>query len=186
MTLEDFQWLAMNASPYVWRAVSFTTPADPYESETIWVAIQAADEADQPYPRADLLSDIQRNLQSKALLTIQHRIRVIGPDYVSIHVALRLIFAPEANGARVRRRVERQLRVFLNPLTGGMTGEGWNFGQTLHTWQVHHDVAHLDGVTHVVAVHFVDAAGALCSRVQLCNAELPWPGDIDIHRVELM
>ena len=56
--------------------------------------------------------------------------------------------SPEA-ASRVDRHVRERLAAFLHPLTGGLDGDGWDFGRAPHRSDLFALIAAVAGVDHV-------------------------------------
>jgi predicted phage baseplate assembly protein len=74
-------------------------------------------------------------LDERRLLGIQ--VRLQEPEYVGVAVQTEVGLEPEYNNPQSRQEILRRLQVslyqFLNPLTGGVKGEGWSFGCPVYT-----------------------------------------------------
>ncbi len=74
-------------------------------------------------------------LDERRLLGIQ--VRLQEPEYVGVAVQTEVGLNPEYNNPQSRQEILRRLQVslyqFLNPLTGGVKGEGWPFGCPVYT-----------------------------------------------------
>jgi hypothetical protein len=63
-------------------------------------------------------------------------LRIQPPAYVPVSVLATLTPDDAAAVAVVEARVRAALNRFLHPLTGGPSGEGWDFGQPLYLSQI--------------------------------------------------
>jgi predicted phage baseplate assembly protein len=74
-------------------------------------------------------------LDERRLLGIQ--VRLQEPDYVGVAVQTEVGLEPEYDNPQARQEILHRLQVslyqFLNPLTGGVKGEGWPFGCPVYT-----------------------------------------------------
>ncbi|MFE7132060.1 putative baseplate assembly protein [Streptomyces sp. NPDC057638] len=87
-----------------------------------------ADGTAAPRPDPGTLCAVARRLEEARLLTAEVFVR--GPDYREVALRVDLAGSP-ADRARVTTTVTTALRRYLDPLTGGDTGEGWPFGEPL-------------------------------------------------------
>lgn len=95
----------------------------------------------------DLKESVQRYLDDYRLLAV--RLKIEQPDYQWISVNLSVTPTFDADPERVRREVEQALYRFLNPLVGGLDGQGWPFGRTLYPSDVYTCLRRVSGIEHI-------------------------------------
>lgn len=82
-----------------------------------------------------LQEQILAYLDERRLLGIQ--VRLQEPDYVGVAVQTEVGLEPEYSNPQARQAILQRLQVslyrFLNPLTGGVKGKGWEFGCPVYT-----------------------------------------------------
>lgn len=162
VTVEDYEFLAMEASSGVARArclqpgavgapaglppgvvrvllVPQLTPADGYI------------EPDQLHVPERVIKEVQRDLDMRRLLTT--KVEIGEPEYRWVAANVRAKLSREADPKVVQAALEAQLYKFLNPLAGGANGEGWPFGATLHISQVYATLQGLPGIDYIERVH---------------------------------
>ncbi|MGI0487844.1 putative baseplate assembly protein [Pantanalinema rosaneae CENA516] len=73
-------------------------------------------------------------LADRKLLGVE--VKLEQPEYVGVSVRAEVGLSPEYNNPQSRDEILRTLRVllyrFLNPLTGGLDGNGWQFGRPVY------------------------------------------------------
>ncbi|AFZ01388.1 putative baseplate assembly protein [Calothrix sp. PCC 6303] len=74
-------------------------------------------------------------LDERRLLGIE--VRLSEPKYVGVSVQAEVGLEPEYNNSQAQQTIIQSLQIalyrFLNPLTGGIDGKGWQFGASLYT-----------------------------------------------------
>ncbi len=82
-----------------------------------------------------LQQHILNYLDERRLLGIE--VRLSEPEYVGVSVQAEVGLEPEYNSPQAQQAIIQSLQValyrFLNPLTGGMDGKGWQFRTSLYT-----------------------------------------------------
>ena len=162
VTVEDYEFLAMEASSGVARArclqpgavgapaglppgvvrvllVPQLTPCDGYI------------EPDRLHVPERVIKEVQRDLDKRRLLT--SRVEIDEPEYRWVTANVRAKLSREADPKVVQSALEAQLYKFLNPLAGGADGQGWPFGATLHISQVYATLQGLPGIDYIERVN---------------------------------
>ncbi len=94
-------------------------------------------------------------LDERRLLTTRLDIRPPAYNWVAVRVQLRA--APGADQAAVQRAVLARLYKFLNPLTGGPDGKGWEFGRDLFISDVYQCLQGLPNIQFIRGVEMFSA-----------------------------
>jgi hypothetical protein len=83
---------------------------------------------------------------------------VDGPAYVGVSVDATLVVQRNANPERVRSEVAARIREYLDPLLGGVAGDGWPFGRDLYLSEMQSVVQSIAGVEYAqdVTLYQVD------------------------------
>jgi hypothetical protein len=157
VTAEDFADLAYEASPAVARVKVLTARFNPSElieqpnlpfqnqqQPPVVVLLVPSSPELPPVPSVGLLRDVETYLQQRCAPAV--RLRVAGPDWLTVSTTLKLIRTPTESTEALRGRVERALREFLHPLTGGFDGTGWDFGQLPRASDLYRLLSALPGV----------------------------------------
>lgn len=177
VTIEDFEWLAMEASPEVAKTRCVK------DGEKIQVIIAPAGEDDRPSPEVALTDYVESYLQDRAFATVKDSIEVVGPAYKEIKIATTLVPVSISESAVVADRVERRLKEFLNPITGGEEGEGWNFGEDIYLSEVAAVIEDVEGVDYIKELKIDGKAIGEISFVKIKDNELPCAGKIFVSLI---
>jgi predicted phage baseplate assembly protein len=159
VTAEDVERLTLDAAPSVARARCLP-PDNPAEPARLLV-VPRIDVPPENLTLDDLaLSDeleeqIKAYLEPRRLLTM--RLRIEAPRYQGVKVVAEVRASPGVRTETVRERAERALYEYLNPLTGGPSGQGWPFDTDLRLGDVYGVLHGSFGVQGVEAVHFFSA-----------------------------
>ena len=161
VTLEDYEDLAMLASPAVARAkcipllnlLSQPTASPngpdntPRASGTVSVIVVPRSIDVQPRPSLELLNRVQDYLETHSLPTVT--VAVVGPLYVQVRVSVEIALASLDGTTAVEQAVEQQLTSFLHPLTGGFNGSGWAFGREPYESDFYRLIESIPGVDYI-------------------------------------
>jgi predicted phage baseplate assembly protein len=159
VTAEDVERLTLDAAPSVARARCLP-PDNPAEPARLLV-VPRVDVAPENLTLDDLAlteeleETIKAYLEPRRLLTM--RLRIDAPRYQGVKVVAEVRAAPGVRTETVRERAERALYEYLNPLTGGPSGQGWPFDTDLRLGDVYGVLHGSFGVQGVEAVHFFSA-----------------------------
>ena len=159
VTAEDVERLTLDAAPSVARARCLP-PGNPSEPARLLVVprVDVAPEnlvLDDLAISEELEEQIKAYLEPRRLLTM--RLRIDAPRYQGVKVVAEVRAAPGVRTETVRERAERALYEYLNPLTGGPSGQGWPFDTDLKLGDVYGVLHGSFGVQGVEAVHFFSA-----------------------------
>jgi len=86
-------------------------------------------------------------LNERRLLTVQLDIRAPVYYWVAARVSIRTVRG--VNHAEVEENVLERLYAFLNPLIGGIKGDGWKFGRDLVVSDLHQCLQNIPGVQFI-------------------------------------
>lgn len=143
VTPEDFETLALQANRAVARAycprqqseggavrLLLVPRAETFPLETVG-GLAPERLALSPQLRTEVLS----YLNDRRLLGIE--VKLAEPDYVGVSVQAEVGIDPQQYGTLEARQelvrlLEAKLYAFLNPLTGGLLGQGWEFGASVY------------------------------------------------------
>ncbi|WP_159790002.1 putative baseplate assembly protein [Sodalinema gerasimenkoae] len=100
---------------------------------------------------SNLQERLEKGLEKCKLLGTYLEIR--SPRYVGVKVVVRLFIEPQHENNREQRqlqqRVKAELYRFLNPITGGIRGRGWGFGQGVRRFQIADCCQKIPGVSSI-------------------------------------
>jgi hypothetical protein len=156
VTAEDYEWLAKEAAPDIARVKCLPNFDGRGGVEFGWVTVVIVPESGQqkPVPSPLLLRRVREYLQQRCSSTVSSakRLQVIGPEFIKASVAAD-IYPVSINLAPQAQKVAMQsLREFLHPLTGGSTGDGWEFGRMVcfsDLYALMEGIAEIDHVENV-------------------------------------
>lgn len=156
VTLEDYEWLAREASFQVARArcLSAKTKDD---AGTVRLIIVPQSDEPQPRPSQGLIRQVQDHLNTKERRIGTANLSVIGPNYVAVSVQATVFPEKLEETDLVRRRVRENLTAFFHPLTGGPDRTGWEFGRDVYVSEVCKVIEDTEGVHHAEGVSLSSA-----------------------------
>lgn len=168
----DYEWLARESSPEVAvaRCLQATGPHGDGEPGWVTVVIVPYGIAREPAPSQQLLRRVQAALRSAAPAAIAAQVRVIGATFRPISIQAEIVPQDPSQAAELEENVAGALDAYLNPVTGGESGAGWDFGQTVHLSGVVQVILSVEGVASAPHV-------ALVSGTQVFGDFVPVPAD---------
>lgn len=135
VTASDYEYLAMEAGRGEVGRVHCLQPPNTNRGEIELLVVPAIPRL-QGFiaPESLRLSEELRNLlitylDERRLLST--KLDVVEPSYQWVETEIRFRAVTGHNPERVREAMEERLYIFLNPITGGMDGNGWPFGRDL-------------------------------------------------------
>ena len=154
VTVEDFEYLARQASPDVARArctAGERVGGEPGSVRLLLVPVVGQLEG-PIYPAQlallpRLREEVQHYLDERRLLTTVLNIAEPRYQWVSVETQIRARSRADVN--RVRREAERQLYRFINPINGGPEGNGWPLGGELFVSELYSILQGIPGVQYV-------------------------------------
>ncbi|HVL38805.1 MAG TPA: putative baseplate assembly protein [Fimbriimonadaceae bacterium] len=160
VTAEDYEFLARKASSGVGRArcvqpLSYPGSIDDLKPGTVKVLLVPTMNDSVLVPRpADLkvpertVREVREYLDERRLLTTV--LEVGEPEYLFVSIDIKLVADPRADADLVARRVEEQLNLYLHPLKGGPSGDGWPFKRALTLADIYAQVGAVRGVAFLL------------------------------------
>lgn len=125
---------------------------------TVSVIVLPDAPADRPEPSGELLVAVDRQLRRHKI--VGTRIRVHGPHYTPVSIAVEIAVRDGTDPMRAVAGVDRAIRTFLHPLRGGPAGLGWPFGRDVYR-------------TEILALATEAPGVDLATSVQLSGGEAP-------------
>jgi predicted phage baseplate assembly protein len=162
VTLEDYEDLAMLASPGVARAKCI--PLKPLSTNSqntqntpgaVSVIVVPESLDMKPVPSLELLDRVQDYLSARALPTAN--LAVVGPLYVKVELDVEACLSSLDDAEAVKKAICEALQQFLHPLTGGFEGRGWPFGREPHKSDFYALLEAIPGVDHVRSLKIREA-----------------------------
>ncbi|MFN8075931.1 MAG: putative baseplate assembly protein [Kineosporiaceae bacterium] len=155
VTKDDFERLALGATRQVARALAVPDPARPGVVQLLLVpAVRVEPRAltlDHLELPEELSSAVADHLEGHRLLTTT--VAIGRPTYLGVSVAALVRAQPGLRRETVKEAAEAALYRHVNPVTGGLDGQGWPFGRPLNIGEVYSvlnavpEVAGIDQVT---------------------------------------
>jgi hypothetical protein len=141
VTFEDFEDLAYEASSSVARALALPPSFDPIALVDDPVAITDAGQVQlilvansinkPPMPSLGLIQEVETYVKARCAPAVS--LTISTPIWVEVSVtSMEIVPASYDSIETLRGKVLDALERFLNPLTGGARGTGWQFGQVPH------------------------------------------------------
>ena len=149
----DYEALAQQASAGVAVARAFPTLDSSGIARpgfiTLMIIPQSTDP--RPMPSAGLRQDVLNYLLActPADIAAAQAVNVIGPTYLPVDVSATLAPVDPDEAGTVEQAALDALAAFLNPLTGGPGGQGWDVGRGLYTSDVATALGDVEGVDYV-------------------------------------
>jgi predicted phage baseplate assembly protein len=133
VTIEDYEWLAKEASFSIARSKCLSKVGKSGEITVIIVPRPDADDFDlkrKLEPTLELVRRVKEFLNARKL--VGTKLKIEPPIYRNASINLKLVFKKDiAEIQTVKERIDLSLRRYLHPITGGPSGEGWPFGMPL-------------------------------------------------------
>jgi hypothetical protein len=163
VTTEDFEWLAKQASRDVIRATCMRN-----DGGGVMVIILPKSSGDKPAPSLELKKLVKKYLSERCSNVIS--LQVKGPEYVEVSVLVDLY--PVSMDAAPLAEIEalEQLGKFLHPLTGGVAGEGWEFGRLVCLSDIYALLEGIAEIDHVENLRVVPS-GTMVPDALICSGE---------------
>lgn len=150
---QDYEAKAQEASAgvAVARAIPTLDPSGITLPGWITVMIIPQSQDPRPTPSAGLRQNILDYLLARAPADVAaaRRINVIGPTYLPVDVKATLAPSDPAQAGTVEQDALQALANFLNPLTGGPGGMGWDVGRGVYASDIASVLGNVAGVDYV-------------------------------------
>ena len=168
VTADDFEFLARQALPETISRVRCLQPRPSDANASVlpgqvYVLVMPHVTFAKGYLSPNALnmkqSDIKKvvdYLDERRLLTTRLHVRV--PAYRWLSVKVQLGGAPGVSESQVETEVMEQLYEFLNPLTGGLNGDGWEFGRDLFVADVYQALKGMQNIQFIRSVELYVAS----------------------------
>ncbi len=195
VTAEDFEYLALQASPKIARAKCLS-PSDGSTTEgvrpgTVRVLLVPAVPEYEGRIQTEQL-EITRRVKEEVNNYLEER-RLIGthleiasPQYiqVAVEVHVRVMRAYQQQAAA---EVEKKLYRYINPICGGAEGKGWPFGRSLTASEIHAALQGIPNVDYVEEVKIYPIDPKTNERREAANKiTLPADGIICSHKHDIV
>ncbi|MEA3281834.1 MAG: putative baseplate assembly protein [Euryarchaeota archaeon] len=154
VTIEDFEWLARQASRDVARTKCMEC-ATGIETGCVVVIILPKSSDDKPVPSFELKNVVMKYLSERCSNVIS--LKVKGPVYIEVSVTVDVYPTSMDMAPLAEMEALGRLESFLHPVTGGTDGKGWEFGRLICLSDIYallEGIAEIDHVENVVASMF--------------------------------
>ena len=154
VTREDFEDLAMLASREVARAkcvpqcdLSLDPDAKRRRPGVISLIVVPHSSDSRPVPDPDLFDRVRAFVDDWRLPTAE--IVLVGPEYVRVDVSAEIVVNQPGDASDVELAAKRALERYLHPVSGGLDGNGWEFGRLPLKFDLCGLIEQIPGVSHV-------------------------------------
>ena len=184
---QDYEALAQQASAGV--AVARAIPTLSAAGVTLpgWVTVMIIPQSQdpRPAPSAGLRQSVLNYLLEYAPVDVAAggRINVIGPTYLPVDVSATLAPADPAEAGTVEQDAIAALEQFLNPLTGGSGGMGWDVGRGVYASDVATVLGNVDGVDYVEELALYVNGVLQGDRVQVPAGQIVVAGQFKLNLI---
>lgn len=171
VTVDDYEYLAMRATPEVSRARC--VPPTPEESNAgkngvRILLVPASSHVDSAIPPGDLRlndrarAEIMAYLDERRLIT--YTVQLDTPMYRFVSVEVEAKARKRINKEELQAAIEKRLYALINPVNGGPHAEGWPWERSLFPSEITALVQSVEGVEYVDSVQFYVADIATNTR----------------------
>ncbi|MDL1973328.1 MAG: putative baseplate assembly protein [Deltaproteobacteria bacterium] len=159
VTVEDFEWLAKQASRKVVKVRCLPNSNNKKVTEIGWVTVIIVPDSleEKPFPSLELRRKVRKHLEdhcANTLSSMKH-VYIAGPFYKEIGVSVDVYVTSIDVASEVEREVRKKLKAFFHPLTGGAEGKGWDFGRDVSASDIYALLEGIKGIDHVENVKFI-------------------------------
>ena len=159
VTVEDFEWLAKQASRKVVKVRCRPNTNNKKVTEIGWVTVIIVPDSleEKPFPSLELRRKVGQYLEAHCANTITSakHVYIDSPFYKEIGVSVDVYVTSIDVASEVEREVRKKLKAFFHPLTGGAEGKGWDFGRDVSASDIYALLEGIKGVDHVENVKFI-------------------------------
>lgn len=151
VALEDYEWLALQASSEVARAraLPLEGPAGRGSRGFVSLVVVPHSLEAMPLPSAPLMDHVRKTLVRRMPAGVSGGLVLLPPSYVPVVVQAEVLVLRAEEAGRIEALLRGRLAAFLHPLTGGHDGRGWPFGEGVYGCDV---AALIEGTPGVDAV----------------------------------
>jgi predicted phage baseplate assembly protein len=182
VTAQDFEYLVRDAAPEIARVRAMPASTAP-EAGTVRVLVVPAAPIENGkirfedlVPSEDLLQRVTDALDRARL--IGTRVLVEPPLYQGLTVVAQLVAKPRADARRIQIDAQAALDEYVNPLTGGKDGTGWEWGRPVLAGEIFGVLQSVKGVDYVEDVRLFGANPITGERGQATNRLDIEPGSL--------
>lgn len=100
-----------------------------------------------PVPSDELRELVRKNLIPRCLLTT--RLHVAAPNYLKVAVNIVACVFADQNEDTIKTKIAGVLAAYFHPLSGGIDGRGWPFGEPIYLSDLYAVLDGIEGVDYV-------------------------------------
>jgi predicted phage baseplate assembly protein len=187
ITPPDYETMAHEASAGVARARAISGRDSSGQTRPGWVTVVIIPQSSEPrpVPSFGLREKVQTYLKVRAPAGIAEsdHIVVTGPAYLPIDVDATLAPKDPSQAGTVETDARAAIENFLNPLTGGPGGQGWDLGRGVFLSDVAGELAKVSGIDYVEELS-LSVNGALAgNQVQVPPDQIVVGGQIRLKLI---
>lgn len=117
---------------------------------TVVVVPYAREGTVTPVPGEGFLQTVQNHLDRHRLVTTD--LHVIAPEYIKVSIDCQVKLKKKSSPVAVKARVQKALKEFLDPLSGGPDKTGWPFGRAVYPSEIYQLIDNLEGVDYASGI----------------------------------
>lgn len=190
VTIEDYVWLARQASTLVHQAKCLPTTrpavnnALEFAAGAVTLLLVPDSEASRPRPTQALQRVVKNYILDRCLTVIKPDIYTIPPLYEEVSVRAQVKAGNPEESSVVEGRILNRLQLFLHPVKGGPKETGWEFGRNVFVSEIYQLVEETEGVDAVVRAELSSESNpAPKEQVEIGDNQLPVSGEHEIEMV---
>jgi uncharacterized phage protein gp47/JayE len=187
ITPTDYETMAYEASAGVARARAIAGRDSSGQTRPGWVTVIIIPESSdpQPVPSFGLREEVKSYLESRtpAVIAEAHHIVVTGPTYLPIDVDATLAPKDPSQSGAVEESARQVIENFLNPLTGGPGGQGWDLGRGVFLSDVAGALSSVEGIDYVQELTLAVNGSLVGNQVQVQPDRIVAPGQIKLKLI---
>lgn len=160
VTVEDYEDLALMASSEVARVCCvplYDLAADPngapVKPGAVSIIVVPRSTDAKPVPGLELIRRVRDFISARRIPT--SRLAITGPKYIRVSVNAEVAPVSLEGAGEIDLAIYQSLVRFLHPLTGGLSGAGWDFGREPHKSDLYTLIESIPGVDHVRALEVI-------------------------------
>ena len=155
VTPDDFDGLVLASTPRVARVKTMPTINPNFEFSPGWtnIIIVPVSDDDKPFPTQELINYVEDYVHARSsthlIAATPDQINVIGPGYIKVYVEADIVYDNISEVKVIEALIVKKLNKFFNALTGGPSGDGWEFGRNVYSSEVYELLEGVQGVDYV-------------------------------------
>jgi uncharacterized phage protein gp47/JayE len=187
LTGPDYETMAYEASAGVARARAIPGRDSSGQARPGWITLIIIPQSGDPTPEPSfgLREEVQTYLQTRAPAGVAEslQINVIGPTYLAIDVDAAIAAKDPTQAGTVEDDARAALESFLNPLTGGPGGAGWDLGRGVFLSDIASALAGVRGIDYVQELSLSVNSVLVGNQVEVPPDQIVAPGQIRLKLI---